>query len=106
MLNTIEPIEILGLLAGFLTAFATLPQTLKILKLKDAKAVATGTYLMLVGSYILWLIYGVVVNAISIIFWNIIAIFLGLIVLYLKIFVWNKNSVSPELRVDNKKELK
>lgn len=88
---SIAPLEILGLFAGFLTAFATLPQTMKIIKTKDAKAVSVGTFIMLLASYILWLIYGIIGEAISIIFWNVIAIALGLVVLYLKIFVWNED---------------
>lgn len=86
----VAPVEVLGLVAGFLTAFASLPQTIRIIKIKDAGAVSVGTYLMLVGSYILWLVYGIYVSAISIIFWNVIAIVLGLTVLYLKLFIWNK----------------
>lgn len=45
---------------------------------------------MLVGSYILWLIYGFIQNAISIIFWNLIGIALGVTVLVLKLFIWNE----------------
>ncbi len=86
----IAPIEILGLFAGFLTAFSSVPQTIRIIRLKKAESVSAGTYFMLVGSYILWLSYGVIQGAISIIFWNIIGIVLGLTVLILKLFVWNE----------------
>lgn len=86
----IEPVEILGLAAGFLTAFSSVPQTIRIIKLKQADAVSAGTYFMLVGSYILWLIYGFIQNAISIIFWNLIGIALGVTVLVLKLFIWNE----------------
>ena len=86
----IEPVELLGLAAGFLTAFSTVPQSIKIIKLKQAEAVSAGTYFMLVGSYVLWLAYGVIQGAISIIFWNIIGIVLGVTVLILKLFVWTE----------------
>lgn len=83
-------VEILGLVAGFLTAFSTVPQSLKIIKMKQAEAVSAGTYLMLLGSYILWLAYGVIQGAVSIIFWNVIGIVLGGTVLILKLFVWKE----------------
>ena len=86
----IEPVELLGLAAGFLTAFSTVPQSIKIIKLKHAEAVSAGTCFMLVGSYVLWLAYGVIQGAISIIFWNIIGIVLGVTVLILKLFVWTE----------------
>jgi MtN3 and saliva related transmembrane protein len=84
----ISPVELLGLLAGFLTAFSSIPQIVKIIRLKDSRAVSVVTFSMLVGSYGLWLAYGVIQGAISIVFWNVIALVLGGIVLFLKIFVW------------------
>lgn len=86
----IDPVEVLGLVAGFLTAFASVPQTIRIIRLKQADSVSAGTYFMLVGSYILWLIYGVIQDAISIIFWNVIGIALGCTVLVLKLCIWNQ----------------
>ena len=80
----------LGLAAGFLTAFASMPQTIKIIKHKEAQSVSAGTYFMLVGSYILWLVYGIIQQAISVIFWNAIGIVLGCAVLVLKLFIWNE----------------
>lgn len=88
----IEPIEILGLFAGFFTAFATLPQTLKIIKMKQADAVSVSTFSMLLTSYVLWFAYGLWASAISIIFWNMIGIALGALLLYLKLFVWNEGN--------------
>ncbi len=85
-----EHIEILGIVAGFLTAFASMPQTIRIIKLRQADSVSAMTYSMLVGSYALWLIYGIIQGAVSIVFWNVIAVVLGCTVLYLKLIVWNK----------------
>ncbi len=86
----LPPIEILGLFAGFLTAFASMPQTIKMIRHKDAKAVSAGTYFMLIGSYILWMMYGVIQGAVSIVFWNIIGVVLCSIVLFLKLVVWKE----------------
>jgi MtN3 and saliva related transmembrane protein len=87
----ISAVEILGLFAGFLTAFSSVPQSLKIIKLKQAEAVSTLTFGMLVGSYILWLVYGLIMGSVSIVFWNVIALLLGGTVLVLKLFIWNKS---------------
>ena len=86
----ITPVEILGLIAGFLTAFSSMPQTVKIIRLRKAESVSALTYFMLIGSYALWLTYGVIENSISIVFWNVIALLLGSTVLFLKLFVWKE----------------
>jgi len=84
----IANIEILGLIAGFFTAFCTIPQSIKIIRTKQADSVSGFTFSMLLASYILWLIYGIILGAISIIFWNVIAIIFGSITLFLKYVVW------------------
>jgi MtN3 and saliva related transmembrane protein len=93
----IDQVEILGLVAGFLTAFSSLPQSIKIIKLKESNSVSTLTYAMLTSSYVLWLTYGVILGLISIIIWNTIALVLGGSILALKIFVWpgNKQAAPP-----------
>lgn len=87
---SIAPIEILGLFAGFLTAFSSVPQTVKIIKMKSAETVSAGTYFMIFGSCILWFAYGFLQNAISIIFWNVVGVISSGTVLILKLFVWNE----------------
>ncbi len=96
MIDYSEYIELIGLLAGFLTAFSTLPQTIKIIRQKESDAVSVVTLLMLTGSYALWLAYGVIQGLISIIFWNIIALAFGIIVLVLKMFIWPTDNGKKE----------
>lgn len=88
----LESAEIIGLFAGFLTAFSTLPQTLKIIRSKKSEDVSVGTLLMLNGSYVLWLIYGLTLNLFSVILWNVIALGFGLTVIILRLFVWSEDS--------------
>lgn len=83
-----QAIEILGLLAGFLTAFSTVPQSIKIIREKDSANVSTVMLIMLTASYALWLIYGITLNLISIIIWNIVALAFGVTTLTLKFFIW------------------
>ncbi len=85
-----EPVEILGLLGGFLTAFSFVPQMLKVIKLKQAKAISTWMYTMLASSYTLWLIYGFIKGSISIVLWNLIALGLAGTILILKLVVWKE----------------
>lgn len=86
----ISNIEILGLVAGFFTAFCTIPQSIKIIRTKEAESVSGFTFSMLLASYVLWLLYGLYLGAISIIFWNVIAIIFGSTTLFLKYIVWKK----------------
>ncbi len=81
----IEPVEILGLAAGSLTAFSSVPQTYKIIKFKHAESVSLLTYLMMNASCILWLLYGLLQASVSIIFWNVISILMTATVIILKL---------------------
>ncbi len=92
MLFSIPPVEIVGLVAGFLTAFSSMPQTYRMVKLKQAHSVSLSTYLMLNASCVLWLIYGVLQASVSIVFWNVISIIMTGIVIILKILDMRKKS--------------
>ena len=89
----IENPEIIGLVAGFLTAFSTLPQTLKLIASKRSEDLSTGTLLMLNGSYLLWLLYGIILNLLSVILWNVIALCLGTTLIILKCYIWPHQGV-------------
>lgn len=87
----IPPVEIVGLVAGFLTAFSSVPQTYKIVKLGQAQSVSLVTYLMLNMSCVLWLTYGIMQGSISIIFWNVISVIMTGAVVVLKLLDMRKN---------------
>lgn len=67
-------VEIIGLVAGFGTTFAALPDCIVMFKRRSTRgmhprmAAITGTF------QILWLIYGLLIQAPAVIFWNAIAI--------------------------------
>jgi len=90
LLESIPPVEFVGLVAGFLTAFSSIPQTYRIVRLKQAHSVSLGTYIMLNASCVLWLVYGVMQDSISIIFWNVISIMLTGSVVILKVLDMRK----------------
>ncbi len=67
-------VELIGLVAGFGTTFAAVPDLIAMLKKRSHRgmnprmAAITGTF------QILWLVYGFLIQAPAVIFWNIIAI--------------------------------
>ena len=72
--------EILGLIAGFLTTFAVLPQIMRIYKLKSAREISVIYNTMLLSGIIMWLAYGIILDLVPLIVWNAIG---GLLVLML-----------------------
>lgn len=76
---------IIGLIAGFLTTTATLPQILKVLKSKETKDISLIMYTMLSLGIATWLIYGFLINDIPLVAWNIIGFILSSTVIALKI---------------------
>lgn len=80
-----DAIEILGLVAGFIGAFAFAPQAFKILRDGDASGVSGLTYTMVFVGAVLWGGYGVLRGAPSIVLWNAVAACLAALVLTLKL---------------------
>ena len=80
-----DPTEVLGLVAGFVGAFAFAPQAVKILRDRDASNVSALTYTMVLTAAVLWGTYGVLRAAPSIVLWNVVAACLAGLVLGLKL---------------------
>jgi MtN3 and saliva related transmembrane protein len=77
--------EALGLVAGFIGAFAFAPQAFKILHDRDASNVSALTYAMVLSGALLWCGYGMLRGAPSIVLWNVVAAGLAALVLTLKL---------------------
>lgn len=54
-----NPVTLLGFLAGTLTTLAFLPQVLKTWRSKSSKDLSLGTLSMFCTGVILWLVYGI-----------------------------------------------
>jgi MtN3 and saliva related transmembrane protein len=80
-----DSVELLGLVAGFIGAFAFAPQAFKILRDRNTAGVSTLTYAMVLSGAMLWGAYGVFRAAPSIILWNAVAAALAALVLILKL---------------------
>lgn len=77
--------ELLGLVAGFIGAFAFAPQAFRIIRDRDASGVSALTYAMVLTGALLWGTYGLLRGAPSIIIWNAVAAALAALVLILKV---------------------
>ena len=80
----IDLTEVVGLVAGFVGAFAFAPQAFKIVRDRDASGVSALTYAMVFTGALLWGAYGVLRGAPSIMLWNAVAAGLAAMVLILK----------------------
>lgn len=75
----IGPFEIM-LITSTLLEFNPLLQTIKIIRLKQAKDVSLWTYVMILTIGIMWLIYGVKIQSLPLIIGNSIKLFASLTV--------------------------
>ncbi len=78
-------IEYIGLIAGFFTTIAFLPQIFKIFKSKSAKDISLVMYIIYVIGIILWFIYGCLIKSHSIIIANTVTLILVSITIFIKI---------------------
>lgn len=81
----IGPFEIM-LIASTLLEFNPLLQTIKIIKLKQAKDVSLWTYVMILIIGIMWLAYGIKIQSLPLIIGNSIKLFASLtvVIVYLR----------------------
>ena len=77
--------EYLGIIAGFLTTFSTVPQIIRIYKLKSAREISYLFNTSLLLGIIIWMIYGITLGLASIIIWNAIGIVLTSWLLFSKV---------------------
>jgi MtN3 and saliva related transmembrane protein len=68
---------ILGLVAGFLTTIAFVPQVTKIWKEKSARDVSLPTFLAFSLGVALWMVYGILKQEPPIVLWNAVTLVLS-----------------------------
>lgn len=79
-----NPIEFVGIFAGCLTVGGYVPQVLKSHKTKSTSDLSWGYLAMTLTGNVLWIIYGVAVGSLAVIFTNIGAGTLVLSLIFLK----------------------
>jgi len=77
--------EIVGFSAGTLTTLCWTPQAVKILRSRDARSISLLTQIVFVTGCSLWLAYGVLIQSMSIVIFNIITVLLNLLIIGLKL---------------------
>lgn len=80
-----DKIEIIGLIAAALTTSSFLPQVYKAWKHKSTKDISLTMYLAFLLGIILWLVYGIAIDSLSIIIANTITIVLAVLIIIAKI---------------------
>ena len=76
----IDQNEIIGLIAAVCTTFAFIPQVLKVWKTKQTNDLSLRMYSIMFIGILLWLIYGIRIDSLSIILANVVtAILVGTI---------------------------
>ena len=75
-------IDILGYAAGFLVTFALVPQIVRVYRLKSAREISVLYNSATLLGVAAWLVYGIILGLVPMIFWNSIGICLaGLLLL-------------------------
>lgn len=77
--------EIVGMLAGALTLVIFVPQTVKTIQTRKTRDLSLVTYLLLLSSALLWVIYGLGKDLPSIWIANLVVATLALVVLVIKL---------------------
>ena len=80
----IDQNEIIGLIAAVCTTFAFVPQVMKVWKTKQTKDLSLRMYSIMFTGILLWLVYGILIDSLSIILANLVtAIFVGTILIFI-----------------------
>jgi MtN3 and saliva related transmembrane protein len=77
-------IDLLGMKAGCISSVTFLPQVIKTWKTKSAADISLLMFTFATISVIMWLVYGIILNNIPIIFTNSMVLLFSLIMLYFK----------------------
>ena len=76
--------EIIGVGAGLFCVIAFIPQLVRIAKLKSAVEISFLFSICFLIGVIMWFVYGIIINSLSVIVWNIIMAILASLVLFMK----------------------
>lgn len=77
--------ETLGFAAGLLTTIAFVPQVVKIWKSKSARDVSLAAFATFTVGIAVWIVYGIVKGAPSIVVWNVVTMAFSIAILVMKV---------------------
>jgi MtN3 and saliva related transmembrane protein len=79
-----QMVDNIGFVAAFCTTVAFVPQLVRVLKLRSAREISLGTFLLFSVGVFLWLLYGIYSGSKPVIASNAATLGLSLSILYLK----------------------
>lgn len=82
---SIDPVELLGFVAGACSTLAFVPQVLRVWKTRSARDISYGMYFIFLSGNVLWFAYGVSTHAIPLIVCNVVTILLSAAVVVMKV---------------------
>jgi MtN3 and saliva related transmembrane protein len=82
---TASLVEDIGFVAAFLTTAAFVPQLLRVMKLRSAREISLGTFVMFSVGVFLWLMYGIYTGSRPVIASNVVTLLLSVSILILKL---------------------
>lgn len=94
MLNNINYVEIIGLIAAVLTTSAFLPQVYRTWKTKDVSGLSLPMLLLFFIGIVLWFVYGIYIESLSMILANAITIVSSFLLVYFKLKYQKTDKIS------------
>ena len=91
ILENLNSIDLLGLIAGSLTTIAFVPQLIKVWRSKSADDISYVMFILFVTGIVLWEIYGWGIHSLPVIVFNVITFLLAIAILILK-FIFERDS--------------
>lgn len=80
-----DPVKILGLVAGSLTTIAFVPQVIKTYQSRSAKDLSLGMFMIFCSGTIGWLTYGILIDDLPVILANAVTLVLSAVLIIFKI---------------------
>ena len=79
-----DSVDIIGMLGGTLISIAFIPQTIKMIRLKDAKSISYISYLLFLFGSLSWVIYGFIIQRPPVVIFNFVTVITSSLILYYK----------------------
>ena len=79
-----DPVKILGLVAGSLTTIAFVPQVIKTYQSRSAKDLSLGMFMIFCSGTIGWLTYGILIDDLPVILANAVTLLLSAVLIVFK----------------------
>lgn len=78
-------VEWIGFVAAFCTTSAFVPQLVRVVKLRSAREISLGTFMLFTVGVALWLVYGLYARSMPVIVSNVVTFCLSLSILIMKL---------------------